>query len=35
MIPKASAVVPVVADAKPITIPADHLNMVKFASSED
>ena len=26
---------PGVADAEPIAIPADHLNMVKFASGED
>ena len=31
----ASAVVPGVADAEPIARPADHLNMVKFASSEN
>ncbi len=35
MVPKASAVVPGVADAEQIAIPADHLNMVKFASRED
>ncbi len=35
MVPKTSAVVPGAADAEPIAIPADHLNMVKFASSED
>ena len=35
VVPKASAVVPGVADAEPISIPADHLNMVKFASRED
>ena len=33
--PKASAVVPGAADAESIAIPADHLNMVKFASRED
>ncbi len=35
VVPKASAVVPGVADAEPISIPADHLNMVKFASRDD
>ena len=35
VVPKASAVLPGVADAEPIAIPADHLNMVKFASSKD
>ncbi len=35
VVPKASAVVPGVADAEPVSIPADHLNMVKFASCED
>lgn len=33
--PKASAVVPGAADAESVAIPADHLNMVKFASRED
>lgn len=33
--PKASAVVPGAADAESIAIPADHLNIVKFASSKD
>lgn len=33
--PKASAVVPGAADAESVAISADHLNMVKFASSED
>lgn len=33
--PQASAVVPGAADAEPVAIPADHLNMVKFASRED
>ena len=35
MVPQASAVVPGAADAEPIAIPANHLNMVKFSSSED
>lgn len=33
--PKASAVVPGAADAESVAIPADHLDMVKFASRED
>lgn len=33
--PQASAVVPGAADAEPVAIPADHLNMVKFASRKD
>lgn len=33
--PRPSAVVPGAADAESIAIPADHLNMVKFASLED
>ena len=33
--PRPSAVVPGAADAESIAIPADHLNMVKFASRED
>lgn len=33
--PQASAVVPGAADAEPLAISADHLNMVKFASRED
>lgn len=33
--PRPSAVVPGAADAEAIAIPADHLNMVKFASRED
>ncbi len=33
--PRPSAVVPSAADAESIAIPADHLNMVKFASRED
>lgn len=32
---QASAIVPGAADAESIAIPADHLNMVKFASRED
>lgn len=35
MVPYASAIVPGVADAEPIAIPADHLNMVRFTSRED
>ena len=35
MVPRASAVVPGVADAEPIVIHADHINMVKFAAKED
>jgi hypothetical protein len=35
VVPRASAVVPGVADAEPIAIHADHINMVKFASKED
>ena len=35
MVPKASAVVPGAADAEPIAIHADHINMVKFTSKED
>ena len=33
--PRASAVVPGAADAEPIVIHADHINMVKFASKDD
>ncbi len=33
--PRSSAVVPGAADAESIAIPADHLNIVKFASRED
>ncbi len=33
--PRSSAVVPGAADTETIAIPADHLNMVKFASRED
>ncbi|KAF2469609.1 tetratricopeptide repeat domain-containing protein, partial [Lindgomyces ingoldianus] len=35
VVPRASAVVPGEADAEPIAIHADHINMVKFASKED
>ena len=35
MVPRASAVVPGVADAEPIVIHADHINMVKFSSKQD
>jgi hypothetical protein len=35
VVPKASAVVPGAADAEPIVIHANHINMVKFASKED
>jgi hypothetical protein len=35
VIPRASAVVPEAANAEPIVIHADHINMVKFASKED
>jgi hypothetical protein len=34
-VPRASAVVPGAADAEPIVIHADHINMVKFASKDD
>jgi hypothetical protein len=34
-VPKASAVVPGVADVEPIAIMADHINMAKFSSMED
>lgn len=33
--PKASAVVPGAADAEPIAIHADHINMAKFALKEN
>ena len=33
--PQASAIVPGAADAESIAIPANHINMVKFASCED
>jgi hypothetical protein len=35
VVPEASAVVPGAADANPIAIHADHVNMVKFESKED
>lgn len=35
MVPHASAVVPGAADAEAIAIPANHLDMVKFASREN
>ncbi|KAJ6125811.1 hypothetical protein N7471_010304 [Penicillium samsonianum] len=35
VVPRASAVVPGAADAEPIIIHADHINMVKFASNSD
>ena len=35
VVPKASAVVPGMADAEPIVIHADHINMVKFAAKEE
>lgn len=35
VVPRASAVVPGAADAEPIVIHADHINMVKFGSKED
>ncbi len=35
VVPLASAVVPSAADAEPIVIHADHINMVKFASEGD
>jgi hypothetical protein len=35
VVPRASAIVPGAADAEPIIIHADHINMVKFASKED
>jgi len=35
VVPRASAVVPGAADAEPIVIHADHINMVKFASKQD
>jgi hypothetical protein len=35
VVPRASAVVPGAADAEPIVIHADHINMVKFPSKED
>ncbi|MCJ1467841.1 hypothetical protein MMC07_006466 [Pseudocyphellaria aurata] len=35
VVPYASAIIPGIADAESIAIPADHINMVKFASRED
>jgi hypothetical protein len=35
VVPRASAVVPGAANAEPIVIHADHINMVKFASKKD
>ena len=35
VVPKASAIVPGAADAEPICIHADHINMVKFASKDN
>lgn len=35
VVPRASAVVPGAADAEPIVIHADHINMVKFISERD
>ena len=35
IVPQASAIVPGAADAEPVAIPANHLNMVKFVSRED
>ncbi|MCJ1430387.1 hypothetical protein MMC29_008305 [Sticta canariensis] len=35
VVPQASAIIPGIANAEPVAIPADHLNMVKFASRED
>ena len=35
IVPRASAVIPSAADAEPIAIHADHINMVKFMSSGD
>jgi hypothetical protein len=35
VVPRASAVVPGAADAEPIVIRADHINMVKFVSKQD
>jgi len=35
VVPQASAIIPGIADAEPVAIPADHLNMVKFTSRED
>ena len=35
MVPDASAIISGVADAEPVAIAADHLNMIKFTSRED
>lgn len=35
MVPQASAIVPETPDAESIAIPANHINMVKYASRED
>lgn len=35
VVPQASAIIPGIANAEPVAIPADHLSMVKFASRED
>ena len=35
VVPQASAVVPGAADAEPVAIPTNHLDMVKFASRDD
>jgi hypothetical protein len=35
VVPRASAVVPGAADAEPIVIHANHIDMVKFPSKED
>lgn len=35
MVPYASAIIPGIPDAESIAIPADHLQMVKYASRED
>lgn len=35
VVPPASAIIPGLANAESVAIPADHLNMVKFVSCED
>lgn len=35
MVPQASAIIPGIADAEQIAIPADHLDIVKFGSREN
>lgn len=35
IVPHASAIIPGIANAEPVAIPADHLNMVKFISRQD